>query len=176
MLAPDGQVYVMDRLNHRIQRFDASNTYVDKVGARGTQPATFSWPEGLLWAPTARCRALTLRGGRLERFPADRHDPDRPQLCSTGSALGEFNYPSGADVDANGVVWVADTRNDRIQRFDPEANTFSAVGSQGAAAGQFQRPMGVAVSGDTLFVADTDNNRVQKLALDGTPGDPTPMA
>ena len=88
----------------------------------------------------------------------------------TGSGAGQMNYPSNADVAANGVVWVADTRNDRLMRFNPTTETFLApIGTSGTAAGQLKTPMGVAVTADAVFVADTGNNRVQKLSLTGAP-------
>ncbi len=167
-VAPNGQVYVMDRLNHRIQRFSAAGTYLNKVGARGTQPATFSWPEGLTVGPDGSVWALDTRGGRLERFSADLAATGVPSYGSTGVAVGQFNYQSGADVDAAGVVWVADTRNHRLQKYDPTTGTFSVIGTQGSGPGQFSGPMGVAVTPTAVYVADTGNNRVQKLALDGT--------
>ncbi len=169
-VAPSGQVYVMDRLNHRIERFQSNGTYVDKVGARGTQPATFSWPEGVTVAPNGRVWAIDTRNDRIEDFPADlTTTPTVQSYGSTGTAVGEFTYPEGADVAPNGVVWVADTRNDRLQKYDPVAQTFSKIGSLGSGPGQFDKPMGVAVTANAVFVADTANNRVQKLALDGTP-------
>ncbi|WP_228942548.1 SMP-30/gluconolactonase/LRE family protein [Nocardioides sp. Leaf374] len=168
-VAPSGQVYVMDRLNHRIQRFRPDGTYVDRVGARGTQPATFSWPEGVTTGPDGSVWAVDTRGDRIERFAADLSPTGVPSYGSTGSETGRFNYPSNADVGADGVVWVADTRNHRLQTFDPASGTFATVGSQGAAPGQLQDPMGVAVTPGAVYVADTGNDRVQKLALDGTP-------
>ncbi|MGB0099340.1 MAG: NHL repeat-containing protein [Nocardioides sp.] len=170
-VAPDGHVYVMDRLNHRVQRFTAAGDYVTKVGARGTQPATFSWPEGLTVAPNGRVWALDTRGGRIESFPADL--ATRPTIQSYGSSGDggdELNYPSNADVADDGVVWIADTRNDRLMRFDPATETFLApIGGPGSAAGQLQDPMGVAVTDDVIYVADTGNDRIQKLTLAGAP-------
>jgi len=43
-------------------------------------------------------------------------------------------------------------------------------GSAGSEQGQFQRPRGIAVADDgTLYVADTENHRIQHLDQDGTP-------
>jgi tripartite motif-containing protein 71 len=170
-VAPDGQVYVMDRLNHRIERFTAGGVYVNKVGARGTQPATFSWPEGLTVAPNGRVWALDTRGGRIENFPADlATTPTVKSYGSTGSGSGQMNYPSNADVAANGVVWIADTRNNRLMRFDPATASFLApIGASGSGAGQLKNPMGVALTATAVFVADSGNNRVQKLSLTGAP-------
>lgn len=169
-----GEVYVMDRLNHRIQRFSAGGTYLNNVGARGTQKGTFSWPEGLTVAPDGGVWAVDTRGDRVERFSAS--------LSATPSSIqafgntvagtadpGEFNYPSNADVAADGHVWITDTRNHRLQVLDSAGTgTFTPIGSQGNGNGQFQDPMGIAVTANAVYVADTGNDRVQKLALNGT--------
>lgn len=167
-VAPSGQVYVMDRLNHRIQRFAANGTYLNRVGARGTQLGTFSWPEGLTVGPDGAVWAVDTRGDRIERFAADLSTSGITQAGSTGTAVGRFNYPSNADVGAGGVVWVVDTRNHRIQKYDPVTSSFSVLGAQGSGNGQFLDPMGIAVTADAVYVADTGNDRIQKLALDGT--------
>jgi DNA-binding beta-propeller fold protein YncE len=42
-------------------------------------------------------------------------------------------------------------------------------GTRGSAAGAFQEPHGVAVDGQgNIYVSDTGNDRIQKLAPDGT--------
>lgn len=49
-------------------------------------------------------------------------------------------------------------------------NADSIFGSAGAEAGQFQRPRGIAIAADgTLYVADTDNHRIQHLDQEGNP-------
>jgi len=61
-------------------------------------------------------------------------------------------------------VWVADTGNNRIQRFSSEGGYLSQVGTAGNNNGQFYKPEGIATgSSGSVWVADTANNRVQEL-------------
>ena len=41
------------------------------------------------------------------------------------------------------------------------------MGCEGEAQGQFDRPWGVAMSGEEIFVTDCDNDRIQVFTLDG---------
>jgi DNA-binding beta-propeller fold protein YncE len=165
----DGTTYVVDRLNQRIERFDAAGTFLNAAGARGTGAARVSWPEAVAVAPDGTVWLADTRNDRIQRWPANLATaPAIPAYGTTGSGLGQFNYPEGIAVDPAGTVWVADTRNDRLQRYDPAANTFSAIGAAGSGPGQLEDPQGVVVSSSAVFVADTANNRVQKLSLDGS--------
>lgn len=95
---------------------------------------------------------------------------------SSGSGTGQFNNPSSISV-AGGFVYIADTDNNRIQRCPTSTTAGSEStdcvvwGSLGFANGKFSSPRGVALSAqsvdgsaDFVYVADTGNNRIQKLA------------
>ncbi len=74
---------------------------------------------------------------------------------SQGSGDGEFTNPVGAAVDSSGNVYVADTGNHRIQKFDTSGGFVIKWGSQGAGDGEFSYPYGVAVdSSGNVYVAD----------------------
>nr|WP_315250906.1 SMP-30/gluconolactonase/LRE family protein [uncultured Duganella sp.] len=91
-------------------------------------------------------------------------------------ATAQFNGPVGVAVDPAGVVYVADTYNDRIRRIAPDGTVTTIAGGKragladGAAAqALFDTPTGIAVNADgELFIADTANHAVRKLAKDGT--------
>jgi tripartite motif-containing protein 71 len=77
--------------------------------------------------------------------------------------------PHGIAVDASGNIYVADTLNHRIQKFDSSGNLVTKWGSEGTGDGQFISPIGVAVdTSDNVYVADSDNHRMQKFNSDGT--------
>ncbi|MGH9910587.1 MAG: 6-bladed beta-propeller, partial [Nitrososphaerales archaeon] len=65
-------------------------------------------------------------------------------------------------------VYVADTFNSRIQKFNSSGNFLTKLGSFGSGNGQFIAPHGVALdSSGNLYVADTNNNRIQKFGSSG---------
>ena len=70
-------------------------------------------------------------------------------------------------IDKQDRIIIADTGNHRIQICDFEENC-TAFGSQGAATGQFNGPVGVDVDTlDRIWVADTGNHRIQVCDYEG---------
>ena len=57
---------------------------------------------------------------------------------------------------------VADSRNHRVQIFQPNGNFLTKFGTQGAGPGQMDRPSGVCISPEGyIIIVDFGNNRVQ---------------
>lgn len=99
---------------------------------------------------------------------------------AAGSADGKgtaasFNAPAGIAVDAAGNVYVADTQNHTIRKITATGDVTTLAGSAGASgstdgkggAARFFWPQGLALdaAGDNLYVADTNNHTVRKIAL-----------
>ena len=90
-------------------------------------------------------------------------------LGSPGTGAGQFSGPTGVAVDASGNVFVADTSNHRVQRYNAATAAWTTLGglASGSGNGQFAYPQGVAVdpsgTGQAVVVADTNNHRVQVL-------------
>lgn len=88
----------------------------------------------------------------------------------------QFNGPVGIAVDDAGIVYVADTYNDRIRRIAPDGTvtTLAGNGKPGMLDGAlldagFDTPSALAVARDgTLYVADTGNHAVRRIKPDGT--------
>ena len=51
------------------------------------------------------------------------------QVGKPGSGNGQFNYPNGVATDSSGNVYVADTGNNRIQKFTPRAPSSPSGGA-----------------------------------------------
>jgi tripartite motif-containing protein 71 len=102
-----------------------------------------------------------------------------------GAGYGQFNYPRGIAVDGDGNIYVADSRNHRIQKISGTdgkflnqfGGLFDAVKlangdskkliSQGP--GKLNEPNGVSFGGPDglIYVVDTWNNRIQEFTTSG---------
>ena len=80
----------------------------------------------------------------------------------------QFINPTGVAIDGLGNIYVVDSMNTCIQKFDSNGNYLGEWGSYGSGNGQFKWPYGVAVDGQgNVYVADTGNNRIQKFDSSG---------
>ena len=94
-----------------------------------------------------------------------------------GNSVATFNIPRGVAVDALGNIYVADQANNAIRRIDALGNVLTIAG--GGAPGStdnsvgtlatFNRPVGVAVIGTTLYVVDAGNSKIRRVDV-STPG------
>ncbi len=65
-------------------------------------------------------------------------------------------------------VYVADTKNNCVKKYDSNGNLVLNFGQYGTRAGQFVYPYDVAVDfADKIYVADTGNHRIQKFDKQG---------
>jgi DNA-binding beta-propeller fold protein YncE len=99
-------------------------------------------------------------------------DREGDAIDSWAGNNGAFSFADGIAVDAsNGWVYVADTSNHRVQKFDTDGNFIAELGAAhtpSSAEGKFNSPNGLAVDGEgNLFVADFGNDRIQIFDSDG---------
>jgi DNA-binding beta-propeller fold protein YncE len=82
--------------------------------------------------------------------------------------LQGFKKPRGVGVDAQGNIYVADTENHLIKKYNPAGGYLRAWGGFGSSFGSLRYPRDVAVGPDgRVFVADTLNDRIQVFDQEG---------
>ena len=110
-----------------------------------------------------------------EPVPVDAYaGVQRPMMPARVIAVGGLNAPRGVAVAPDGSVYVADTGNSQIVKFDRAGNVSTTWGDKTPdgqsppAPGTLNEPWGIAVDAQgNLFVADTWNHRVQKFDPNG---------
>ena len=79
-----------------------------------------------------------------------------------------FDLPAGIAVDSSGNIYVADVRNQCIQKFSSNGQFITKWGSYGSGDGQFGDAYSVAVdTSGNVYVADGDSSRIQKFTSNG---------
>ena len=177
-MAGPHQLWVVDLLHDQAYPYAGTGEEARRDGA--VNAAAFAQPSGLaldgdtLYVADAESNTIravslppvndvtTLAGGDLFEF-GDRD--------GRGDSV-RLQHPLGVAVH-NGRVFIADTYNHKIKLLEPstgKVSTFAGTGEPGSADGpanraQFHEPGGIAIAGDTIFVADTNNHAIRKIDL-----------
>jgi tripartite motif-containing protein 71 len=159
---PDGSVYVADQGSHVVQVFGPDGVFRREVGIAGSRPGQLGAVGAIA---VAGDNSLLVADGsnRIDRFDANGQLID--SWGATGSAVGQFRFGAGGGNSAaaggglavsGNFVYVADTGNDRVQRFSLDGGH----GAEIVPAGQLANPRGIAVRGTRLLVADDQHHRL----------------
>jgi DNA-binding beta-propeller fold protein YncE len=84
-----------------------------------------------------------------------------------GELPGQFRSPLALSIGPQGNIYIADTGNNRIQKFSARGEFLKEVGGFGWATEQFDRPVDIcAKTGLDVFVADYNNERIERYDKD----------
>jgi len=156
-----GNLWVVDKANNRIQKLDPTGKYLAKFGSLGSGDGQFNRPTSIAIAANGNLLVTDAGNGRVQRFSSA--GAYISKFGSKGTGNGQFNGsgPEGIAIDAAGNVWVSDTYGGRVQKFNSAGEFVKVAGSKGSGAGQLGQPAGIDVDpSGNVWVADWQNNRV----------------
>ena len=156
-LADNGDVYVTDTGNKRVQVFDKDGRFLRFWGAEGNGPGQFIEPVG-----------ITVRGGQV--YVCDTGN-QRVQVFSTaGRQLFEFvPYGWGGNavgvephlsVDSRGNIYLTDSFKGYLEVFSPEGDPIQKY------FGGLSRPSGIEVSGNRGAVSELGSSSVKIFSIE----------
>jgi outer membrane protein OmpA-like peptidoglycan-associated protein/sugar lactone lactonase YvrE len=163
-VAPNGNIFVAGGSQvNVIREYTADGTYVGPRGSAGSGPGQFANPVDVTFDAGGKMYVSDEGNSRVQKFD------------STGAweASWPVPGPGGIAVDYAGNVFVTSTH--QIRQLSPSGVPVAVLGTNlpGSALGQFNYPAGLQFDpfGD-LYVADQNNNRVQKLVRGPLPSLP----
>ena len=163
-VSPDGEVFVADAGNCRIQVFDTRGRFLRSWGSCG-QDGVLRRPTDVAVSPRGEILVVDFMLDQIVVF--DREGGLRHRWGKAGAALGELSAPVGVAVDSNGHIYVSEFYNHRVQKLAATGQPLGIVVEGGHEPGRLHYPAKLAVSQGMLYVADAHNYRIQKLTLDG---------
>jgi len=163
----EGNVYVTDTNNNRIQKFNATGSFITNWGVWGYGDGQFWCPISISVDNEGNVYVADWSNYRIQKFNTT--GSFITKWGGEGSGDGKFNKPYGVAVDSEENVYVADYYNHRIQKFNATGAFILKWGSYGADDGLFNHPTGVAVDNEgNVYVSDTENHRIQKFNATGS--------
>ncbi len=173
-----GNVYIVDRLNYRVQKWPpgaSSGQTVAGGNGQGTNANQLSDPIGIFVDPAGDVYVDDFGNYRVQEWaPGANSGVTVAGGNGQGGNANQLSQPTAIFVDGQGDLFVTDANNNRVQEWKPGAAsgiTVAGGNGPGNGANQLDYPAGVFVDGNgNVYVADEKNNRVQKWAPGATSG------
>lgn len=178
-----GNIYVADSWNHRIQIFSREGKFISTFGSYGNKPGLFHEPVSIainsnkkLWVVDRGNHRIQLfdesgnskgsighRGGTIKEKVAELTD-----MTPHDYSIPSFEFPSDIAVGRKNDIYVVDSHNHRILKFNSYGVYRLSFGRKGKGPGEFLYPHSIAIDHfDNIFVSDLNNNRIQLFSPAG---------
>jgi DNA-binding beta-propeller fold protein YncE len=159
----DGQIYVSDTGNKRVQVFTPEGQFVTQWGGKGLQEGRMDEPVGLAVAPDGTTYVADTWNQRIQVFDSQQYYVRQWEVDSWyGQSLENKPYLA---LDAENRVYVTDPEGYRVLVFEGNGRFMASLGKYGTEDDAFMLPTGIAIGPQGyIYVVDTATHRVAKYA------------
>ena len=182
----DGNIYVADYNNHRIQKFTAGSNTKEGITVAGGNGAgsdanRLRFPWDVILDSLGNLYVSDYGNNRIIKFPSNSTSSTNGAIVAGGNGAGisskQLNGPKNIKFNSSGELFVADAGNNRIQKF-PKNSTSASLAStvaggfgSGNSSNQLNNPSDMIIDQyGTIYITDQGNNRIQKWEASATSG------
>jgi DNA-binding beta-propeller fold protein YncE len=160
-----GTVWVTDRGEDRILKFDREGKLLQTIGSPGSRPGFLSKPRGIAVTPDGLVYVADTGNDRVQVF-----DTEGVFLNVLGGSVPtpELRAPTAVAVDGKGNLYVISAKHSLVFRVAPNGKVHRILGDRDAGRGRLDDPVDLMVAGDEVMVLDAGTNNVKVFRLDGT--------
>ncbi len=163
----NGNVYVSDLGNKRVQKFDAQGTFLMAWGGSGQGNGQFNYLSGIT-TDGSFVYVADRDLNRIQKFDLDGNYVS--QWGERGKTNGTLSMPNDVIASSDGYIYVVDTGNYRVQKFTTEGEFVLSFGGSGIEYGKFVTPHGIDIDDNdgSIYVSDRGNKRISQYMANGT--------
>lgn len=158
-----GNVFVADAGGGKVEVYGPDDRHVRTIGSRGASSGQFTTPRSVAVEGDGHVLVGVGDDYIVQRFAAD-----GTYIDAFGEAHADENAwrLGGLAVDDEGNVYMSQALSGRVQQFAaPDMHLDWELGEVGTGPEAFSSPLGIAVAGGKLYVADQSNHRVKVYRL-----------
>ena len=140
----DGNLYEVRPSDHHIARISDDGEEDFRLGNQTPEDGGMNYPTQLASTSNGKLVVVEAGGGRLAVYNQD--GSFERNIGEAGSRPGQLRGASDAVVDSQGNIFVADSRNHRVQVFDLESGAHLwSFGQQGDGDGELNTPRSITI-------------------------------
>jgi tripartite motif-containing protein 71 len=166
-----GDLYVVDAGNSRIQEFDSSGKFLRMWGSRGTGDGQFYFGSAIAGGGVVVDHQGNVYVGdysnRVQKFDSQGKFIRSWKTTGHGEAPSLVYAELYLAVDAQNNVYVADFQNDRIEKFDADGKFLLQWGGTSSGDAELFGPEVATDPNGNVYVAEFRNGRVQRFDGNG---------
>jgi len=144
------EIFVTDNANHKVVVFSSKGKFLRSWGGEGEDNGQFRYPATLDVDGAGNVYVVDVINARVQKF--DSVGTHLLTIGKLGGKPGNFYRPKGVAVDGAGRVYVSDSFLGVVQVFDAAGEFLYVIGEEGTAT-VFDTPVGLAASGERLYVS-----------------------
>jgi len=165
----DGQaLWIADTHYQQILRYNTEGELVCRWGEDGTDPGQLIFPTDIAPDPDGETVWICEYGLRARVMQFTRDGEFLKEWGSEEYEYTDLQRPMAITVSEDGLIYLADAGNHRIQVYDREGNLVNMWGEPGTEPGQLKYPYDMAFAPDgTLYICEYGNSRISRFTPDG---------